>query len=311
MRTQSGPLREKPSSWKLIGKRPLGLPLLFRFRRCTFSTQCLTWNRVYPWWRWKSCFSYLRVCQRWVVWDSGMGSLQVTVPWQCLSCVSGGKCFCELGDPTSALPQVWKLRACLHESCCSLGSLFDDIQWFFLLLVVHQGVYFSLVPWTFKKDVVWITNPEYKPAGKYTFCLLQPSVAALALYDGTFESFRSTSGISVRHPTSSHWHVPRRSDLCFSPLFTLTVFRSYWGKQETLSSCKEESHHTPPPTSCLRYYRCYRYYGKSWLCPLALVVFSVPPTSKRADRMCFLPAKGHLILLEADNFVMMLITRVS
>lgn len=69
-----------------VEKRLLGLTLLVRFRRYTFSTQCCTWNCVYPWWRWKCCFcylSYLRVCQTRVAWDSGMGSLSVAV---CLTC---------------------------------------------------------------------------------------------------------------------------------------------------------------------------------------------------------------------------------
>lgn len=91
--------------------------------------------------------------------------------------------------------------------------------------MVHQGVYFRLVPWIFKKGVVvWITKPDYRPAGKYTFGLLQTSVAPVALYNDTFKSFRSTSGTSggTIHPASSHWHTPRRSDLCFSPLSTLT-----------------------------------------------------------------------------------------
>lgn len=65
----------------------------------------------------------LRVCQRWVTWDSGMWPLPMTVPCSCLSCVPVEKCFSEVGDPALHLPQVWKPPGCSQEFQCSFLTI--------------------------------------------------------------------------------------------------------------------------------------------------------------------------------------------
>lgn len=161
-------------------------------------------------------------------------------------------------------------------TCLKATRVFPWAQLFF-------GVYFSLVPWICKKGVVvWITKPEYKPAGKKTSGLLQTWVALVALYNtlsrASQELLAVVLELFIQHPPGG---IAPEDQICASALSPLLQFSGSIGtdKEYFLAA---RSQHLQLPVWCIT--EVADNTGKLWVCPLSLVFFSVPPTSKQADR---------------------------